>query len=109
MLVTDLMAIGNKLYQTRKRMGLTQAEVAEAADLSDRAYANIERGTANLRIETFLQICNALQVTPDEILTEENPTLAARQAELLRRLDACRPKDKETALQLLSVFLHSLE
>ena len=109
MLITNLMTIGNKLYEIRKRMGLTQSEVAEAADVSDRTYADIERGTSNIRIETFLRICNALQVTPDEILTEENPSLAARQAELIQRLNSCKPKDKETALQLLTVFLQSLE
>ena len=43
MLVFDLHAIGNKLLTIRKRMGMTQAEVAEAADLSDRAYAEIGR------------------------------------------------------------------
>ena len=109
MLITDLMTIGNKLYEIRKSMGLTQSEVAEAAELSDRTYANIERGTANIRIETFLRICGALHVTPDEILTEDSPALAIRQAELIQRLNACKPKDKETALQLLTVFLQSLE
>ena len=31
----------------RKKAGVTQSEVAEAADLSDRTYADIERGTVN--------------------------------------------------------------
>lgn len=109
MLVSDLVAIGNKLLSIRKRMGMTQAEVAEAAGLSDRTYADIERGTVNMRIETILRICGALHITPDEILTEENPSATVRQEELIARLNACNPKDKETALQLLSVYLQSLE
>lgn len=109
MLIFDLRAIGNKLLEIRKRMGLTQAEVAEAAGLSDRTYADIERGTVNTRTETILRICSVLHITPDQILTEESPALAARQAELWERLNACNPKDKETALQLLSVYLRSLE
>ena len=109
MLIFDLRTIGNRLLGIRKRMGMTQAEVAESAGLSDRTYADIERGTVNMRTETILHICNVLHITPDEILTEENASLTARQEELWERLNACNPKDKETALQLLSVYLRSLE
>jgi len=109
MLVFDLHAIGNNLLAVRKRMGMTQAEVAEAAGLSDRTYADIERGTVNMRTETLLRICSVLHITPDEILTQESSSVLARQSELWDRLNACNPKDKETALQLLSVFLLSLD
>ena len=109
MLIFDLRTIGNKLLTVRKRMGMTQAEVAEAAGLSDRTYADIERGSVNMRTETILRICNVLHITPDEVLTEESTSLTAQQAEIWERLNACNPKNKETALQLLSVFLRSLE
>ena len=108
MLIFDLNAIGNKLLAIRKRAGLTQAEVAEAAGLSDRTYADIERGSVNMRTETMLRICNVLHITPDEVLTEENNSITSKQAELWERLNACNPKDKETALQLLTVYLQSL-
>lgn len=108
MLIFDLNTIGNKLLAIRKRAGLTQAEVAEAAGLSDRTYADIERGSVNMRTETMLRICNVLHITPDEVLTEENSSFTSKQAELWERLNACNPKDKETALQLLSVYLQSL-
>lgn len=108
MLVFDTRAIGNKLLAIRKRMGMTQAEVAEAAGLSDRAYADIERGAVNMRVETLLRICKVLHVTPDELLTEESSLTASRQEILLERLRNINAKDKETALRLLSVFLASL-
>ena len=109
MLLFDMMTIGNRLLAARKRLGMTQAEVAERAGLSDRTYADIERGTVNMRIETILRICGALHITPDEILTEEDCSIAARQNELIERLNACNPKDRETALRLLSVYLQSLD
>lgn len=108
MLVFDLLSIGNRLLKIRKRMGMTQAEVAESAGLSDRTYADIERGTVNMRTETLLKICEVLHITPDEILTEESSSLTAREEEILSKLNACNPKDKETALNLLSVYLKSL-
>ncbi|MBE6638214.1 MAG: helix-turn-helix transcriptional regulator [Ruminococcaceae bacterium] len=109
MLIFDFHAIGNKLYTIRRRIGLTQAEVAEEADISDRTYADIERGTVNMRMETLLRICNVLHITPDEILTEDSPNFTPRQDEILQRLDACSSKDRETALRLLSVYLQSLD
>jgi hypothetical protein len=50
-----------------------------------------------------------LHITPDEILTEDHDTVAPMQNEVWDRLNACNPKDKQTALQLLSVFLKSLD
>ena len=50
MLIFDSRAVGNKLLAIRKRMGLTQMQVAEAAELSDRAYADIERGTVKKKL-----------------------------------------------------------
>lgn len=108
MLITDLLTIGNKLLNIRKRTGMTQAEVAEKAGLSDRTYADIERGTVNMRIETILRICSALDITPDEILTESEAETQLSQAEVFSRLNACSPKERDTALRLLSVYLQSL-
>ena len=108
MLLFDFHAIGNKLLAIRKRCGLTQAEVAEAAGLSDRTYADIERGSVNMRIETILRICQALHITPDEILTEASSQESIQQELLWERLNSCNTKDKETALQLLQVYLQSL-
>ena len=108
MLIFEFTTIGNRLYSIRKRMGLTQADVAEKAELSTRTYADIERGSVNMRIETILKICNVLHITPDKILTTDDSSISAKQQELWERLNSCSPKDKETALKLLSVFLESL-
>jgi len=109
MLLQELRQIGNKLLAVRKRRGLTQADVAEAAGLSDRTYADIERGTANMRVETLLRICRALHITPNDILTETGEPGPLQREEVLKKLDACDPENKETALQLLNVYLRSID
>ena len=63
MLIFDYKTIGNKLLSFRKKRGLTQYEVAEIAGLSDRTYADIERGSVNMKIETILRICDALHLS----------------------------------------------
>ena len=107
MLIFDFYKIGNNLLSVRKRRGMTQVEVAEAAGLSDRTYADIERGTVNMRVESLLRICSVLQITPDEILTEDNRTADAMLEEIIQTLNTCQQKEKQTALRLLDVYLRS--
>lgn len=107
-LIFDFRSIGNKLLDRRHICGMTQSDVAEAAGLSDRTYADIERGGVNMRIETLLKICTALDITPDDILTDRSE-LNEKQRGIFERIESCAPKERETAMNLLTVYLDSLE
>lgn len=50
---------------------ITQEELAERCDLSSRFIGNIVRGHSQMRLDTFEQICAALEVTPNDILIPE--------------------------------------
>ena len=108
MLITDLHIIGNNLYKVRKAKGLTQAEVAEKADLSDRTYADIERGSVTMRVDSLIKICSALQITPDDILVSNN-VVEITQQDVADKINECSNKEKQTALRLLSVYIDSLK
>lgn len=108
MLISDMHIIGNKLLTFRKQKGLTQAEVAELAEISDRTYADIERGSTNMRMETLVSICKALNITPNQILIDDENSLMIEQEKLFKQLNFCKAKERETALKLLSVYLNSL-
>ena len=108
MLITDMLKVGTKLYEARKRAGFSQADVAELAGISDRAYADIERGTSNMRAGTLLRICAALKITPDEIFTEPEPIEAPNSDTLFERLSSCSLEEYTTALKLLDVYLSSV-
>lgn len=108
MLIFDFHTIGNKLLTIRKSKGMTQSDVAEASGLSDRTYADIERGSVNMRIETILKICNALHITPDEILTQEEANSNIVLTDIIDKLNQCSPKERETALKLLNTYINSL-
>lgn len=109
MLIQDNRIIGNKLFSIKKHMGMTQAQVAEAAGLSERAYADIERGTVNMRMQTILAICNALHITSDNILTDDKNKLDIEEETIIQRLQSSSPKTKDTALKLLAIYLESLD
>ena len=82
--------------------------MAEKAGLSDRTYADIERGSVNMRIETVLRICQALHITPDELLTEKACETSVSEEALLALLHSRSQSEQETARKLLSVYLNSL-
>ncbi len=109
MIVKDIEAMGSKLYAIRKRCGMTQAEAAEAANLSVNTYAEIERGVVNTGVESIMQICRALHVTPNEFLLEDAAQVSSRETDILARLQGCNPKQKETALRILEAYLQSVE
>ena len=97
MLIHNTRDIGGKLLSIRKKAGL-----------SDRTYADIERGTVNMRVATLQKICHTLCITPDEILTEEESAIP-QQNDVMDKLNSRSLKEQKTALQLLDVYLKSLE
>ena len=109
MLEFDFRTIGNRLLTIRKKAGLTQNELAELSGLSDRTYADIERGTVNMRLETILLICKALKITPDDILTSRNVSIKEEMSELIDLLESCSLHEQQTALSILSIYLHSVK
>ncbi len=108
MLVRDLHDIGNNLYKVRKEKGMTQAEVAEKAELSDRSYADIERGSVTMRVDSLLKICAALHITPNDILVSDN-IIEITEQDIVDTIKECSNAEKETALKLLSVYIDSLK
>ena len=105
MLIFNFTTIGDKLFSIRKKSGMTQAEVAEAAGLSDRTYADIERGTVNMRIETLLRICSVLKITPNDILTTGIETSAE---DIMEMLNSIPDNERKKALKILEAYLKSI-
>ena len=59
--------IGKKLKQLRVTKDLTQAELAEKADMNTNYYAKIERGEVKPAPEAYEKIAKALKVTAADI------------------------------------------
>jgi len=63
----DYKQMGKRIAKRRNVLDITQADLAEKADLSPTYTGNVERG-AKCSIETLMKLCAALDVTPDYIL-----------------------------------------
>ena len=64
----DYKAIGTRIAQRRKQLGLKQSEVEEAADIGFKYLSNIERGISIPSTEVIMRLASALDTTPDELL-----------------------------------------
>ena len=64
--------IGNNLSDLRKRQGLTQFELAEKFNYTDRAVSKWENGDTLPDVEVLYQLCEFYGVTLDYLTHEDN-------------------------------------
>ena len=64
-----LKEVGKRIMELRKKLGLTQAELAEMSDLTAQFVSYAESGKRAMRPENLMKIAAALGVSTDYILT----------------------------------------
>ena len=101
----DFEIIGKKIKEIRLDKKLTQEYVAETADVNTSHISNIENNRVKVSLSTLVQICNALDVTVDYILSDEytHPDSALEQ-EVLKELRLCSPENKEKILKIIKIL-----
>jgi transcriptional regulator with XRE-family HTH domain len=67
------MKLAERIRKIRENKGLTQAEVADAIDITPSAYGQIERKAGNTRFETLCKIADALGVKVTFLIDLDNP------------------------------------
>lgn len=66
----DLKAVGQRIKIAREAKNLTQEDLAEIVDLSPTHMSVIERGVKVPKLDTFVAIANALDVSADALLID---------------------------------------
>ena len=54
--------IGRRIAERRKQLGLTQAQAAEKAGLTQQFFASVETGAKNIRAESIIKVSRALNI-----------------------------------------------
>ena len=73
---------GHLVAAHRRRQGLTQQKLADAARLSPDMIARIEAGTTGARFPSIERLSEALQVDPAELFTPDLPKGALRRTKV---------------------------
>ena len=66
----DYKKLGKRIREERKKLNLTQSQLAEAIDISDTYMGAIERGERSLTLDTLVKLVNRLGVTVDYMLSD---------------------------------------
>ena len=61
--------VARNVRQTRRDRGWSQEELSFRADLHRTYISGVERGIRNPTVTVLAKIANALEVTPDKLLT----------------------------------------
>ena len=67
----DYAALGERVRSFRQHLHLTQEQLAEKAEISASFLGHIERGTRVASLDTLMQLCIALEVTPNDLLEDD--------------------------------------
>ena len=101
----NLKAVGIRIKEAREAKHLTQQQLAEIVGLSSTHISVIERGVKAPKLETFVEIANALGVTSDFLLLDVlDNSLQIAATELSEQIKRLSPKEQQKILKAVSIL-----
>lgn len=102
----DGKAVGRRIKEAREKRHLTQEELAARIDISPTHVSVIERGTKIPRLDTFVAIANALEVSGDALLLDMVDHAAESQAsDLSAALEGLPWEEKRRILKVVRTLM----
>ena len=88
----DRLTFGKRMRLRRRKLGIKQKDLAERLGRTDNFISALENGKVSPSIETLMQICDELQITPDYLLlgSGRSNNIAA---EIVEGLRLCKQED----------------
>ena len=104
----DLRAIGSRIKIAREKKGLTQEALSEIVELSPMHMSVIERGVKPTRLDTFIRIANALEVSADELLQDvvDHSTESMASA-LFTQIEALPKPEQQKLLHCVKAYIEA--
>lgn len=101
-----LSKIGLNIHEARIKKSWRQEDLAEKVNKSVAYIGMIERGERIPKLETFINIINALDVSADEILSDvTNYGYKVRLSQYAERISRLDREDQEKLSEIADVFL----
>ena len=106
----DFKAIGLKIKERRKSLGIAQESIANALDVNPSHISNIECGRANPSLTTLIKIANLLQCSVDYFISAEytykhDPEKEkSLDEEIMNKLKYCNIDKKKKALKIIDLL-----
>ncbi len=101
--------IGSRIRAIRQSQRLSQAALAEKAHLSLPLISSIELGKSTMLVTTLLRITEALQVSADELLRPDVPSVnGIYQNEFADLLGGCTPEEIESIIKIVKELIERM-
>lgn len=68
----DQVKVGNYILQKRKELGITQKELAELVEVTDKSVSKWERGNGLPDVSRLKPLCDALKISMNELVAGED-------------------------------------
>lgn len=103
----DVVSLGNRIREIREAQGLTQEDLATKTGLSIKHLSVLERGLKEPRLTTFLLITEALETTPNELLT--TPAACSNYiSDIVYKASKLSPEKQEKLLKIVNTLVEEL-
>ena len=101
--------VGSRIREIRLQKHMSQAVLAEKANINLSHVSDIENGKSTLMLPTFIRITEALQVSADVLLRANIPEVNnIYQGEFAAELEGCTPAEIDSILKIVKEVKHSL-
>ena len=94
------MNVGEKILQLRKKMGLSQEELAEKLNVTRQTISKWETNQSSPDFEKIVPLCDLFEITTDELLRGKSENIKNLDDSKIRRKTACKVS--------ISVFIYFL-
>lgn len=102
----DYQLIGKRLAFYRKQLGYTQEKLARQAGLSNNYLSHIEKSKSIPSLEALMRLCQALGVTPNEMLLgayTQNPLYLNQ--EITQKLETLSPSERRLIDSIIDTII----
>jgi len=106
----DLIKIGKYIAEKRKALGLTQKQLAEKLNMSDKSVSKWERGICLPDVSIYMELCSILRISINEFLAGEDigaeNVIEKSDSNLIQITKESKKKQKnlKTILAVVTVF-----
>ena len=98
----DLKAVGARIKNARRKVGLTQEKAAERAFITSQFWSRVENGHESARAGTYQQIASVLGLTLDDLFYEDAELMRIhKNASLEGFMADCTPYEKAVLAELM--------
>ena len=106
----DYKRLGARIREERLKLKLTQAQLAEAIDISDTYMGAIERGERSLTLDTLVRLVNRLGVSVDYLLSDSVSDNDSNIMEQFKQIVDGHPlEEKQMAINVLRTMFSYFE